>query len=66
MATKGMKFHRHKCPDPECGHVWRHKSETIGGVSFGTCEAHTCPKCRKRKQWDMHLTPKQKKEYGVA
>lgn len=45
MSTKGMTFHRHKCP--KCSHIWRHSNKLrFDDVEFD--KAHRCPKCGRR------------------
>ena len=40
--------HKHKCPSPNCKHVWEHSDS-----KWGDEEAHQCPLCRT-EQWTKH------------
>jgi hypothetical protein len=39
-------WHRHRCADPTCGHVWAHDGHVIGSLDDKShMRAHTCPIC---------------------
>lgn len=44
-------MHEHKCPNIECGHIWKH-----GRDAAGDPHAHECPKCGT-EQWYKHYSP---------
>lgn len=46
--TKVVGTHKHKCPNPECCHVWEH-----GDDCKGIEEEHVCPKCNTI-QWTKY------------
>lgn len=43
------EMHHHKCPEPNCGHIWSHRA-----ADFDSSEehqnGHTCPVCKKGQQ----------------
>lgn len=43
--------HKHKCPNPSCGHIWEH-----GNNCAGDPHAHECEKCGT-EQWYKYYTP---------
>src|ERR1700685_2129170 len=43
---RGM--HSHKCPDPNCAHIWSHDSRDIHSAEEGQW-AHTCCKCGREQ-----------------
>lgn len=52
--------HKHKCPNPQCGHVWEHGREAAGSQ-----KAHECPKCGTEQWWKYIETSKDEDPFRI-
>jgi len=43
--------HKHKCPNPECGHVWKHDTIALRNDREAYNAAHHCPRCGTEQFW---------------
>lgn len=49
--------HKHKCPDPACGHVWKHDTIALRDDEDAYRAAHKCPECGTEQFWKHYESP---------